>query len=188
MTTARLSSSRVSRTLKTEKEYLVDLSLAGLRSIIYKSTTSIRVDRSAPIIYPTWVSEVAHPEIENGGPLQYDLKQVMFYMYLECRGSKKVLGDVYTTVLQDGHLHRCLGLRDALAIQKAGSYVARQAFHDKGVFCWRSVVRHRKGHLCVPQVVVCDLSDEVVIYWLSLEEKWNHQRFVTAFFPEKKRR
>ncbi len=174
--------------LHPEQEYVVELSLACFRSIIRRSPTVIRVDRFKPITYPTWMSEVTHPEIENGGPSQYDLQKVMLYLYFKCRGAGKSLADVYATVLRDGDLHRCLGLRDALAIQKAGSYVARRALHDKGVFCWRSVVKHSEGHLCVPYVVACAASDEVVIDWPSLEKKWDHQCFVTAFFPEKKRR
>ena len=55
--------------------------------------TIIRVDRSIHSVYPDWMKEVMHPELEVAGPSEYDLTKAELYLHDGQKGGKKRGGD-----------------------------------------------------------------------------------------------
>lgn len=141
--------------------------------------TMIRVDRSIRPVYPDWVKVVMHPELEAVGPAEYDLAKVELCLHDEQKDGKWMKGTkLYSYLKETDRLKNCLGLHDALEIQKKGIKVFRKLFEGK-VVCWKSVVRDRVGHLHVPCVYFD--GDEVVVCWLWLGRDWHDDRPVARF-------
>ena len=135
--------------------------------------TIIRVDRSASLVYPVWMKEVMHPELEVVGPTEYDLaKQVELYVHDKQKNGRWMKGTkLYEHLKETDSLRICLGLHDALEIQKKGIKVFQKLFGDKAVFCWKSVVRYRGGGLGVTYVY--NDGQKVVVGWSWLGRLWN---------------
>lgn len=133
--------------------------------------TIIRVDRSVRPVYPDWAKVVMHPELEAVGPAEYDLAKVELYLHDEQKDGKWMKGTkLYDHLKETDSLKNCLGLHDALEIQKKGIKVFRKLFGGKAVFCWKSVVRSRDGDLFVP--CVCVGGSLVVVSWDWLGHGW----------------
>lgn len=136
--------------------------------------TIIRVDRTVRLVYPDWMNwmkEVMHPELEAVGPTEYDLSKVELYLHDKQKNGGYIVGtSLYEHLKETDSLKDCLTLHDALEIQKKGIKVFRKLFGNKAVFCWKSVVRHRLGHLFVPYVYVD--GDGVVVDWVWLGGVW----------------
>lgn len=144
--------------------------------------TTIRVNRSIRPAYPNWVVEVMHPELEAVGPSEYDLaKQVELYLHENQKNGKWMKGtELYEHLKKTDILKNCLGLHDAVEIQKKGIRVFRKLFGGKAVSCWKSVVRHCDGCLRVP--CVYDDGRRVAVCWgwlCGLRDRRPAARFVS---------
>jgi hypothetical protein len=135
-------------------------------------TPLIRVDRSISPVYPAWMREVVHPELEKTGPGEYDIKtDVEQWLHDGQENGGLVKGQViYDHFLATDTLQTCLGLRDLEEIQKKGVTFFQQHFQGKAVFAWKSVVRHQDGYLRAPYL--CEGSDRVLLGWYWLERGW----------------
>lgn len=143
--------------------------------------TIICVDRSIRLFYPDWMKAVMHLELETVGPVEYDLAKVELYLHNKQKDGKRMQGtQLYDHLKDTGSLKSCLGLHDALEIQKKGLVVFRKLFGVKAVYCWKSVVRDCEGNLRVP--CVCGGSDKVVLLWGWLCNDW-HDGSPAARFP-----
>jgi hypothetical protein len=58
--------------------------------------TIIRVDRSTPVVYPHywWLKNVAHPEFQAKGPLEYDLATVELWLHKGQESARRVAGNL----------------------------------------------------------------------------------------------
>lgn len=126
----------------------------------------IRVDRSVRPSYPGWVKMVMHPELENTGPVEYNIFAVERCFH----ESQKVMSvehdagiKIYTHLRDTNMLNTCLGLRDLEEIQKKGIVFFQKHFH--GDFCvgWKSIAQDIDGNLSVPYLY--GHSNGVGIMW-----------------------
>lgn len=143
--------------------------------------TLIRIDRSVKPAYPDWVKEIMHPELEAVGPAEYDLVKVELYLHLhDEQDGKRMKGTkLYDHLKETDSLKNCLGLHDALEIQKKGIKVFRKLFGIKTVFCWKSVVRSHDGSLNVPYVY--GGGSKVVVDWSWLGNDWRGRNPAARF-------
>lgn len=133
--------------------------------------TIVRVDRSVRPLYPNRTGEVLHPELETVGPAEYDLTEVELYLHDEQKSGGWMNGSKLYKYLKDtGSLKSCLGLHDALSIQKKGIKVFQSVFVGKEIFCWKSIIRSRGGRRQIPYVY--DDGHEVVVNWRWIGSGW----------------
>jgi len=134
----------------------------------------IRVDRSVKPIYPDWVKEVLHPELENIGPAEYDASSIDQWLHDDQKNGNWTTGNNVYAKLKEKDcklLKTCLGLRDLEEIQKKGITFFRKHFKGKAVLGWASVGENRDGNLFVPYL--CEFGDEVVLRWSWLGIDWD---------------
>ncbi len=142
--------------------------------------TIIRVNRSICPVYPDWMKEVMHPELEAVGPNEYDLSKVELYLHDKQKDSGRIVGNyLYEHLKETDLLKTCLGLHDAVEIQKKGIAAFRKLFGNKAVFCWKSVVRDRDDDLGVPYVY--GDGGEVVVRWNWLVDDWRDRNPAACF-------
>ena len=150
--------------------------------------TIIRVDRSAPVVYPHywWLKNVAHPEFQAKGPPEYDLATVELWLHKGQESARRVAGNlikgqkkgrgvtgslIYEHLLKNNMLVSCLGFADGLEIQKKGILVFRKFFNGKGLYLWNSVAEDLRDGLQVS--FLAELGDEVVMGWRWLGHIWD---------------
>jgi len=134
-------------------------------------TANIRVDRTIRPIYPDWVKEVLHPELENSGPAEYDVGQLEQWLHDGQKNGGWVKGQViYDHLEATDTLKDCASLRDLEEIQKKGVSFFREHFQGKVVYGWKSVVRRAGGYLFVP--FLCEDGGEVMQCWYWLGDDW----------------
>lgn len=134
--------------------------------------TIIRVDRSIRPLYPDWVQEVRHLELESTGPVEYDLGTIDPWLHEEQKNGRSMKGHkLYEYLKEKKMLKGCLSLRDGEEIQKKGVAVFRKFFQGKAIFLWKSVVQNRGGNLRVPCLV--ENVGGVVVNWDWLDVDWN---------------
>lgn len=142
-------------------------------SVVYDPV--IRVDRSNRFVYAVcagWMKEIVRPELENVGPAEYDLAKVELYIHDDQQGvGKRMTGtQLYEHLKESDTLKECLGLHDALGIQKKGADSFLRFFGDKTLYCWKSVARNHRGDLLVPCVHNHNPEGfEVVVSWFSVD-------------------
>jgi hypothetical protein len=135
-----------------------------------KIDTIIRVNRSVSPVYPDWVKEVLHKDLELSGSAEYDIGQVQQWF---CLGQKEgvVKGEfIYKCLKDNGALEDHLGLSDLLAIQAKGIAFFRKYFAGKAAFGWKSVVRVGVDSLYVPCLI--GHGGEVLVDWGWLDSAW----------------
>ena len=129
-----------------------------------KPDNIIRVDHSIRPSYPGWVKMVVHPELENTGPVEYDILKVewwlierQMYFHKSQKGSASIEHDegtrIYTYLREMDMLKFCLGLLDLEEIQKKGIAFFGKYFQKNDilhVFGWKSISMDFEGNLCVP--------------------------------------
>jgi len=122
-----------------------------------KIYSNIRIDSSVSVpVYLDWADEMAttmvtmHPELENGGPLEYDATKLVEW-FAPGQEVGVVTGEIVYRYLKDNDLlSTCIGLTDLVEIQKKGIGFFRQNWKGKVVFGWRSIARNRhNGELAV---------------------------------------
>lgn len=137
--------------------------------------TVIHVDRSSGPTYPSWTTKVMHPEFEGKGPAEYDIADLQLWLHSQ-QVSKKVWirGHViYDSLKETNLLTECLGLADALAIQRVGTRAFRKFFPRKAIFFWKSVVQLNDGRLRAPYLVLSDGA--LITDWKWLDHEWNSE-------------
>ena len=131
----------------------------------------VSVDRAIRPIYPDWVKEVLHPELENSGPAEYDVGQLEQWLHDGQKNGGWVKGQViYDHLKATDTLKDCASLRDLEEIQKKGVSFFREHFQGKVVYGWKSVVRRAGGYLFVP--FLCEDGGEVMQCWYWLGDDW----------------
>lgn len=127
--------------------------------------TIVTVDRSVRPTYPYWMDKVIHLELENTGPSKYDLvRNVLLWLHDDQKKGGRTTGQtIYDYLKKHDMLKSCLGLQDALAIQKLGVAVFQKVFGNNVVYFWKSVVWSRGEELNIPHLYVRD--GEVVLDW-----------------------
>lgn len=136
--------------------------------------TLIRVNRDVkPTSYPRWLKQVMHPELENQGPVEYDLSKVELWTH-ERQGSVKWISgsEIYAHLKENDNelLKSCLTLRDGEEIIRNGAQAFLESFPKKALFLWGSVVEETGGNLCVP--CLCVGETPVVIAWVKLSARF----------------
>jgi hypothetical protein len=135
--------------------------------------TVIRVDRAVGVKYPDYMKEVMYPDLEKVGPAGYCLTLVKLFTHSEQQDRQGVSGDIILRYLTEtGMLEKCLGLVDALEIQKKGLVVYRKFFGSKSVFFWKSVILDREGIKRVPYLF--DTDADVVVRWKIVGTPWRN--------------
>lgn len=133
--------------------------------------TFVSVDRSERPPYPSWVTGVLYPELEKVGPRKYRPNKVRPWLHPD-QESGSTTGNVTHEYLRDNDMLKdCLGLADAIEIQKKGIEVYRKFFGGKVVYFWKSVVRDSDGNLRVPYLY--EGGDEVMLDWDWLDYSWS---------------
>ena len=130
---------------------------------------TIQVDRATRPTYPKWFEGLINPELEQTGPIQYDLRRdVQPWLHdQQKKKSEAVKGYlVYKHLKRTGALTSCLNLQDGLAIMQKGVDVFRSLFKGKTPPLWGSVVQRSPGELRVPCLFDHDVA--IVIMWVSL--------------------
>lgn len=141
--------------------------------------TLIRIDRSVKLVYPDWVKQVAHPELEGVGPVEYDMTEVELWLHDDQKdGGYVTILKIYEYLKSNNKLGNCLGLEDALAIQKNGIAAFRKAFGHKVLICLRSVVVDQNG-LRVPYFF--GFTDDIVQHWFWIEKSVDSENLVVLF-------
>lgn len=143
--------------------------------------TIVTVDRSVRPAYPNWMDKVMHPELECTSPAEYDLAtQVSLWLHDDQKSGVTTGQTIYDYLKDNSILESCLGLSDALAIQKLGAEVFQKVFGNNVVYFWKSVVRRRAGgDLRVPCLYVG--GDEVVLNWRWLGRGWDDNEPAVRF-------
>ncbi|MFA6215137.1 MAG: hypothetical protein WC768_01040 [Patescibacteria group bacterium] len=138
--------------------------LAGLAT----SPFVVRVDRLVKPVYPDWVKEVLHPELENTGPDEFNLKTDVALWLHDGQKNGDVVNSkfVYYHLRDNGMLPTCLNLQDGEAIRGRGIAVFRKFFRDKEVFLWKAVVQDCHGFIRVPHLR--EVRSQVVVEWRRL--------------------
>jgi hypothetical protein len=136
--------------------------------------TIIRVDRSVRPVYPEWVKEVMHPELEGTGPAEYDLAKVEQWLHDEQKKGVMVGNRIYEHLKSNNMLASCLGLRDLEEIQKKGVRCFPKPVKGNAVFGWKSVVLGHGGNLSVPCLV--EVGGGVLLDWYWLTHDWSDER------------
>lgn len=131
----------------------------------------IRIDRWIRPSYPAWVKTVMHPELENVGPVEYDITKTEQWLHHGQKDGKAIEGNkIYAHLKETGDLKNHFGLRDLEEIQKKDFIFFRKHFAREVVYGWSSVVRNLNDTLSVPCLYGCDSM--VVLRWHGLCSFW----------------
>jgi len=157
----------------SDSEFLKNvLDLCSLNDFVPPNKNSdiiICIDHTVRPEYPNTVKEVMHPELERLGPSIYSLSSdVELYLTNTQKGKKwSKAKNIYALLKKEDKLKHCLGLKDAMEIQKKGVVVFRELFGDKWLYCWKSTVKQFNNEIVVPATYVAHINgaDEVVIDW-----------------------
>ncbi len=157
---------------------------AEIREIQYLaeiSDTIIRVNHSISLVYPDWMEEVLHKDLELFGPSEYEIGLVEEWYHPQQKNGV-VNGEViHKYIIDNDILKDQLGLADLLAIQAKGIAFFRKYYAGKVVFGWRSVVRHDVVLLHVP--CLFENGKEVIVRWdwfgLGWKSKYPALRFAS---------
>jgi hypothetical protein len=154
----------------------------------------ILVDRSIGLEYPDWVTKVMYPDLEKEGPKEYDLVDVGLWFHDEQERKGRIIGHkihehflAFEKTKPWYGLSSCLGLRDALEIQKKGYNFFGDAFGARrGLFFWKSVVLGAEQKLFVPGIhryheggLIGNFGVE--LEWRSLDEEFYYYDFAPRF-------
>lgn len=129
--------------------------------------TMIRVDRSFPCAYPTWIKEHVCPELENTGPAEYDFAACELWLHDGQKGSGMMRGErIFASLSMDRSLGRFIGFRDLKEILKKGPVFFKKYVKGHALYGWRSIVMHRNGRLRVPYIYIRDGNVKLGWRWL----------------------
>jgi hypothetical protein len=79
----------------------------------------ITIDRSVPLQYPECIKKACSPELENVGPSTIDFSDPPELYLCSEQQKRKIRGySIHTHLKETGLINRCMGLREAEALQK----------------------------------------------------------------------
>ena len=146
-------------------------------------TTDICISCLARPVYPHWMGRVMHPKFQNIGSSRYDLRtDVTPWRHDDQKDGKTLIraSVVYDYLETRDELKTCLGLLDAVEIQKKGAKVFRDIFGDTALlFFPRSAIESRSRIRYVPYL--CISSNEVKDRWYWLGRRWHKHYRVLRF-------
>ena len=141
------------------------------------SNDIVRVDRSKPVVYPSGYNPLYTNLLD--GPSEFSLNSLEQWLHKD-QETRVVTGNFLHQYLRDNEmLGNCLGFIELLEIQKLGAVTFRKHFPSRAVFGWRSVVRYRDGHLCVPHLT--EACGEVYLHWNWLGNDWDVRGLALRF-------
>mgnify|MGYP006052079895 FL=1 len=145
--------------------------LADELAVVEVAPDTVYVDYSVRPNYPSWMSEVMHPELEATGHYKFETESLQLWLH-PSQIAGGVTGQViYNHLFRSNLLESCLGLRDLEEIQKKGFAHFRKHFRGKTVFGWKSVVHDSGDRLYVPWLVMDE--GEVLLGWNWLGCTWH---------------
>lgn len=116
----------------------------------------IRPDHSLTLNYPAelsrngareeWCARIpVFPDLENWGPASYKMSDIQPCLAAE-EGKVDIIPgyQVWEYLRKNNLLNSCLGLRDALAINRDAPDIARRLFDGKPLPLWKTVMRHEE--------------------------------------------
>lgn len=123
---------------------------------------------------------IAHPELENSGPAEYDIDLIEQWIHDDQRNGRWMLGSSLYRHLKDGGLlTTCVGLSDLEAIRNKGPSLFRKYFGGKTVCGWRSVGQCFKGLFFVP--VIYDGGTSVILNWQWIKGNYDDRSPAARF-------
>lgn len=135
-----------------------------------KASPIVSINRSESLIYPAWVRSVPDADLENLGPVEFDVRDLV-QEYPDGPGveSLVLISDIFALLEKNKMRERCLGFREARAIREKGPEFYNEYFSGEAVICWKSVVWSRSGYNHVP--FLFELHGDVKIDWFPLDVK-----------------
>lgn len=121
--------------------------------------------------WTTLDQELVHDRLWRFGPKRYDLAKVEV--------SRFTASDVLLIIKDVESLKGCLGLQDALQIQKKGPCVFRGLFGLGSTLCCLKSVMSLQGKFYAP--ALWEYGDELGVFWTDLST-W-HDDWLVARFP-----
>lgn len=108
-----------------------------------KSDQIVLVDRTIQPVYPDWMKQVLHPELELTGPSQFDVAKMGRWLHDCQRTGISSTGDrIYQYLKKREALQYCLNLADLVAIQAKGIDFYCQHFGERIIVDgWKSEIK-----------------------------------------------
>jgi hypothetical protein len=131
----------------------------------------IRIDRTIPLVYPDFVKEVIHKDLELIGLSEFNINQVGQWRHPEQEVGGVKGQKIYEHMKENNMLKNQFGLAELLAIQAKGIAFFRQHFANQSVYGWKSIVQFSDGSLNVPCLV--GNGDGVIVSWYWLGSGWD---------------
>jgi len=148
-----------------------------------KIDSVLHIDRSASPARPEWMKAPLHPELEQTGPAEYDLKSNMDMSFIKGQGDSDFTGlNAYEHIKSENLLEGCLSLADGLAIQERGAKAFTKFFEAKDsavVTLWKSAFQDDDGKIYVP--VAIPINGKVIISKGDLSIAWTKYRPLVRF-------
>jgi len=133
--------------------------------------------------YPAWVTQVLHPHLDVRGSHEYDLRSLTLSTHpCQAQGGSNLGQEIYDSLLPGSHLVNCLGLRDALAIQKIPVALFRELFGDKELCFWKSACQDDLPRINVVNLKI--VGDGIVFNWDSTDHAFWDESRVTPHFSK----
>lgn len=116
--------------------------------------TVIKIDRSAPLNLPKDVKQIIDSELESLGPAEIDIKNLQRWTY---PGPYDKLGwangdDIRQYLKNQNLLKNCLGLREAIELQKKGASFFLKYFGRGQITFWKTLALFDWGMILRPIV------------------------------------
>ncbi|MDO8566869.1 MAG: hypothetical protein Q7R58_01810 [bacterium] len=131
--------------------------------------TVVRIPCIARPAYPSGIVErVMHPDLQNTGPAEYNLRtDVRQWSYDGPKDSVVTGRSVYDYLDTRDEISNCLGLLDSVEINGKGAPVFSEVFGDNVIFFLRSTIQHSNGNLCAPFLSKRGNEMKTGWYWLG---------------------
>lgn len=142
----------------------------------------VLIDRSATLVFPYWVKKILHPEIQDVGPAEFDIRRLELHV-LDGQKDRWTSGKtIYAYHEEHGMFEDDLGLRELQAIRarEVGFYRA----YLKGLVpvAWKSGVLDEGGDSYVPFICERSGSDGVMLDWCWVGNGHFHTNGVAVRF------
>lgn len=163
---------KVCQIARGEGEVVLSLELASLKEANVAPSGIIRVDRSAPVVYPSWAKGLVYPEHQSIGPSEYELSKVQKWLTDEQKRRWDTLSAVHAKLQEKEFIRGCLTLADGYAIQKEPEVfheifgIPKRPHLTNGLMLWLSLVESNEG----PQVACLHATQkkQVVMTWKKI--------------------
>ncbi|MES2216618.1 MAG: hypothetical protein V4481_04985 [Patescibacteria group bacterium] len=145
--------------------------------------TLVHVPRSNHLIFPWWKRKILHPELQDGGPLSFDVSEIEFHQLKEQKRRKFLSGQViYDYHIRHHMLEADFGLREFRAIEERGLRFFETHFFGKVLVGWKSVIMDPTAAYVPFQ---CVRKSALILDWCHIENVHFHVKGFAARLPEK---